>query len=248
MEVNDIKVSFAITTHDETTQLRSLLDQIVSIKTPLDEIVVVDDFSTNTDTIAILNEYTEKHNIRWFQNKLNGDFASQKNFLTSKCKGEYVFNIDADELLDEKLARSFREILAINPEVEMFRLPRVNKVAGLTLGHVNQWRWAISGLASEVEEKSLVYDSDEYRLLKSFNLVITDNQGMIKFYTPIINWPDFQGRIYKVTENIRWQNKVHEVLVGYKKFAKFPSTKPFALLHYKEIQTQEKQNAMYSTI
>ena len=31
-----------------------------------------------------------------------------------------------------------------------------------------------------------------------------------------INWPDYQWRIWKNKPEIKWKNKVHEVLDGYK--------------------------------
>lgn len=247
MEPNEVKVSFAITTHNETECLKKLLDQIFSIKTVLDEIVIVDDNSTDPETVKILAWAVENH-ARVFYHSLNGDFAAHKNYLTDSCKNEYIFAIDADELLDDNLAKKFREILAINQEVEMFRLPRINTVEGLTLNHVNQWRWQISAQPTEIEEKFMSYDSDEFKLVKAFNLILNDTNGMIKYHVPLINWPDYQGRIYKKSDTIKWQNKVHETLVGFKKYATFPTARQFSLLHYKSIQTQEKQNQFYSTI
>jgi len=94
----------------------------------------------------------------------------------------------------------------------------------------------------------LIPDSDLYKVLKTYNLIINEDKGIIKFYTPIINWPDQQGRIYKRLPYIQWQNKVHEVVVGYKKFSNFPVDKKFAILHYKQIQKQEEQNNFYTTI
>jgi len=213
----------------------------------LDEVVIVDDNSTDENTKQTLAWAVENH-ARVFYHSLNGDFAAHKNYLTTSCKNEYIFAIDADELLDDNLAKKFREILAVNQEVEMFRLPRINTVQGLTLDHISQWRWQISAQPTEIEERVLGYDTDEYRLVKAYNLILNDNNGVIKFHTPLINWPDYQGRIYKKSDSILWQNKVHETLVGFKKYATFPTARQFALLHNKTISTQEKQNQFYSTI
>ncbi len=68
-----------------------------------------------------------------------------------------------------------------------------------------------------------------------------DNKGRV-------NWPDLQWRIYKRDPKIRWKNKVHEVLDGYKTHAILPLEEQFALEHHKDIERQEKQNNFYATL
>jgi hypothetical protein len=63
-----------------------------------------------------------------------------------------------------------------------------------------------------------------------------------------INWPDWQMRIYKNKQEIRWKNKVHEVLEGFDKYAMLPEDKDYCIFHNKSIQRQEKQNNFYDTI
>lgn len=63
-----------------------------------------------------------------------------------------------------------------------------------------------------------------------------------------INWPDWQTRIYKNLPSIRWQNKVHERLVGYETYTFLPEEKEWCLFHNKTIQRQETQNNYYNTI
>ena len=63
-----------------------------------------------------------------------------------------------------------------------------------------------------------------------------------------INWPDWQMRIYKNKEQIKWVNKVHEKIEGYEKYAFLPEDKDYCLFHNKTIQKQEQQNSFYDTI
>lgn len=63
-----------------------------------------------------------------------------------------------------------------------------------------------------------------------------------------INWPDWQMRIYRNTKNIKWKNKVHEILDGFDKYAMLPEDKDYCIFHNKSIQRQEKQNNFYETI
>jgi hypothetical protein len=68
------------------------------------------------------------------------------------------------------------------------------------------------------------------------------------YYTPIINFSDNQTRIVKNSPSIKWINKVHERLEGYKLFSTLPPQDEFCLIHPKTIDRQEKQNQFYDTI
>ena len=63
-----------------------------------------------------------------------------------------------------------------------------------------------------------------------------------------VNWPDYQTRIYKNTEDVTWMNKVHERITGYDTFSNFPAQEEWCLYHPKQIDRQEKQNEFYETI
>ena len=63
-----------------------------------------------------------------------------------------------------------------------------------------------------------------------------------------INFPDWQGRVFRNRPNIRWQYKVHEMITGYQTYATLPQDKPFCILHPKTIEKQEQQNQKYSGI
>jgi len=63
-----------------------------------------------------------------------------------------------------------------------------------------------------------------------------------------VNFPDPQLRLYKNSNEIKWEGKVHERLIGYKKFAHMPSNPEYCLHHPKSIERQERQNAFYDTI
>lgn len=63
-----------------------------------------------------------------------------------------------------------------------------------------------------------------------------------------VNWADWQMRIYKNTPDIKWVNKVHEVLDGFKTHGMLPIEEEWALYHPKTIERQEKQNNFYNTL
>ena len=63
-----------------------------------------------------------------------------------------------------------------------------------------------------------------------------------------VNWPDFQWRIYKNHPKIKWVNKVHEIITGYKHYSDLHAIEEFALYHPKDIERQVKQNDYYNTL
>ena len=63
-----------------------------------------------------------------------------------------------------------------------------------------------------------------------------------------INFPDYQTRILRNIPEIRWHNKVHEVIKGHKKFSNLPTNEEYCLWHPKEITRQEIQNKYYNTL
>ena len=63
-----------------------------------------------------------------------------------------------------------------------------------------------------------------------------------------INFPDWQGRVFKNRPNIKWEKPVHEMLIGFQTYAHLPTDKPFCMLHHKTIDKQEQQNQKYAGI
>ncbi len=63
-----------------------------------------------------------------------------------------------------------------------------------------------------------------------------------------VNWPDYQTRIYKNTEDVKWFGKVHERISGYDTFTNFPADEKYSLYHHKQIDRQERQNDFYDKI
>ena len=206
-----MKISYSILTHNETKSLEVLIDFLVTQKEDEDEIVILDDYSDDEETKKILDTTTSVYDIKFEQRHLMKDFASQKNHLKNMCIGDYIFNLDADELPNKWLIKNIKQILESNPTIDLYWVPRVNTVDGLTQEHIDKWRW-------QVNEKGWV------------------------------NFPDYQGRIWRNRPNIMWKNKVHEVLTGYKEHTYLPAEEEFCFYHPKDIDRQEKQNEFYNTI
>jgi hypothetical protein len=69
--------------------------------------------------------------------------ATFKNHIKSLASKEYYFLVDADEYLTETLILNLGEVLELNPDIEVFLVPRANTVEGLTEEHVRKWGWHV---------------------------------------------------------------------------------------------------------
>jgi len=211
-----INITYGITVCDESEELNNLLTHLIPLIDNEDEVIVLRDISnTNNLVTKVIEAHTERfpNRIRTIEQYLNKDFAAFKNTLIEHANGNYLFQIDADEIPNEFLIENIKAVININKEVDCFYVPRVNKVLGITEEHITKWRWSI------------------------------DNYNRI-------NYPDLQMRLFKLDKEIKWKNKVHEVLDNYKITTILPyeEDEDFCLYHIKTISKQEAQNKLYETI
>jgi glycosyltransferase involved in cell wall biosynthesis len=148
-----MKISYAITVCNEFIEIQRLLSFLLDKKRPQDEIVVQMDLSKDdikdqpedkNQVFAYLMKHNTQGTIRVIFFPLNNDFATFKNNLTQECKGDYIFQIDADEIPCTPIIESLPTILEDNPEVDVYLVPRVNTVEGLTDAHIQKWGWNVN--------------------------------------------------------------------------------------------------------
>ena len=138
--------------------------------------------------------------------------------------------------------------------------------------HFANWKNKFKNLCSK--EYVFQIDADEIPnqfLLENIKTILFSNPGIELYWIPRenyvngiteqhikewswtiddlgrINFPDYQARLFKNNPNIKWQNPVHEIIVGAVSQATLPAESRFSLLHNKTIDKQEKQNTLYST-
>ena len=211
-----MKISYAIPVCNEHVELEKLLSFLIKHIDENDELVVqCDQGNTTHEVHQVLGTFKApvglKDPLKVIEFPLKGHFSNFKNNLKNHCTGDWIFQIDADELPHESLIINLKELLKLNPTTEMFMVPRVNTVDGLTQEHINKWRW-------NVNEKGWV------------------------------NWPDYQTRIIQNGPKIKWQNKVHEQIVGISTKGVLPIEEEWCLYHPKTIGRQEAQNNFYNSI
>ena len=141
-----MKISYAITVKDEFIQIQNLINHILKLKRHNDEIVILfDQKNGSTELLSYLLKFNKLPNVQtWRGFDFNGHFADWKNQLSEYCSGDYIFQIDADEIPNTNLINSLPSIIEMNPENEVFLVPRVNTVSGLTEEHIKKWGWNVS--------------------------------------------------------------------------------------------------------
>ena len=157
-----MKISYAITVCNEFVEIQRLINFLVKNKRPEDEIVVLYDTNKGHEGIEqFLRAKSINGEFAWISGEFKGHFADWKNKLNSFCTGDYIFQIDADELPPKYLVENLGVILEMNETVDVYRVPRINTVEGLTQEHIQKWRW-------RVDEKGWVNFPDyQWRIYKN---------------------------------------------------------------------------------
>ena len=60
-----------------------------------------------------------------------------------------------------------------------------------------------------------------------------------------VNYPDYQARVFRNREDIRWTRPLHEYITGCKTYSHLPPHEELSLYHPKTMEKQEKQNMFY---
>ena len=139
------KISYAIPVCNEFIEIQRLINFLLKNKRQEDEIVVLFDSTNGTsDVEEFLRAKSINGEFNWVPYKFDGNFANMKNYLTSLCNGEYIFQIDADEIPNEFLIENLPYVLDMNKNVDVFRVPRINTVEGITEEHIKKWGWTLN--------------------------------------------------------------------------------------------------------
>ena len=140
-----MKISYAVTVCNELVEIQRLLPYLIENKRKEDEIVIFYDSNNGSKSVdeylrsLSSNSFTP---FRFIHYHFDGHFANMKNALTEACLGDYIFQIDADEVPNNYLLQYLPTLLETN-DVDVIRVPRVNTVKGLTEEHIRKWGWVV---------------------------------------------------------------------------------------------------------
>lgn len=228
-------ISYAIPVCNESTELNALLIQLRDFVDQNDEIVIqCDAGNTTNEVLDVISQHKDNFrcSFKVIDFPLNKDFASFKNNLKDNCTKQYVFQIDADETLGDGLLMHLPILVTENADIDLFYLPRINIVEGLTEEYARSQNWRVDKIGFPVAKNH------------NYN---------------VINYPDVQARLMKNKPEIRWQNKVHEIVVGASNYSNLgqlevssefdiEDVQNWCLIHIKNIERQRRQNEFYETI
>lgn len=219
-----MKVSYLITCSTETDTLKNLLKVIVAAKktgnTDDDEIIILLDKhhaipSNETYNIIAAFHHFEPCYIDC-THALDDNYGAHKNYGIEKCTGDYIFQLDGDEMPPEALlGENLHALLESNPTIEAYAIPRINDFRGVTEIHAKQWGWRLS------ESPSL-------------------KRTIVNF--PDYQWRIFKRDFPR----IGFTRKLHEKIEGYDSYVALPADEDYAILHNKTIEKQIETNLNYN--
>ena len=187
-----MKISYLITCSSEEDSLQSLLDYILKYKHPDDEIVPLIDLENginsrrildtefkgtfDTRDISIVSTTSGKHHFndntgiyKVYGHGLSNDYGSHKNFGVEKCLGDWIFQLDGDELPPESLiGENLHSLIESNPTVEAYAIPRINAFYGLDRHHRIQWGWNLD-ISQKHNRLRVNWPDYQFRIFKNIS-------------------------------------------------------------------------------
>ena len=178
-----INITYAVTVCNELEEITKLINFLHPRLKKEDEILIQYDETSVTDAVKqYLQIISQLHpnEIRVISYPLNNDFASFKNNLKNHANGIFIFQIDADEIPSEYLVENLSDFIEYNKDVDLFFVPRINTVEGLTPKHIKKWGW-------DVNEKGWVnfpdYQTRLYRRTSEIEWVGAVHERIINYNT-----------------------------------------------------------------
>jgi hypothetical protein len=121
-----VNISYAICVCNEDRELKSLVNFLLKVKDEGDEInILVDSKNVTPDVREVLKFYGDKIVVN--EREFDGKFSDHRNYHATKCKGDYIFVIDADEMPQEALIVNIKSF-----DGDIMYIPRINICPGYT--------------------------------------------------------------------------------------------------------------------
>lgn len=142
-----INITYAVTVCNELEEITKLINFLHPRIKSDDEILIQYDEDSTTDAVKqylLIISQLHNTNIRVISYPLNNDFAAFKNNLKDNSNGIFIFQIDADEIPSDYLVENLSDFIEYNKDVDLFFVPRINTVEGLTPKHIKKWGWNVN--------------------------------------------------------------------------------------------------------
>jgi len=205
-----MKISYAITVCNELDEIKRLVPFLHKHKHSEDEIcVLLDKPKAPQELLDWLYRYSSANWIKLKESAFGGHFAEWKNELTKMCSGDYIFQVDADELPNELLIENLHTILENN--VDVILVPRVNIVQGITPQHIQAWGW------KQNEKGWIQWPDFQWRVYKNDPNIkwINIKHEILEGYKSYANLPELEEYAlyhFKTIERQEKQNNLYSKL------------------------------------
>lgn len=160
-------ISYCITVANEKKEFINLINFLLTHKRVDDNILILVDSNKCDNKLEdyLLDICKGKKILAYFGNFKN-DFSEWKNKffdieLFNLSLQDYLFFIDADELPNPELIENLPYILEVNPEVDVFGLPRINFVEGIPNEYIQQMGW------NKDQNNRINYPDTQWRICKN---------------------------------------------------------------------------------
>lgn len=262
-----MKISYLITTSDETRTLDSLLDTLCSyVDLSEDEMVILidSDCKKNNQTRIIIDNYKIKYpQIKIHEHSLEKSYSNHKNHGATLCSGKFIFQIDADERPTETLLINIKDIIESNPGIEAFWIPRVNAFVGVHDLIARGWGWRLSPSTDYTFTRQFNKSDYEYQFLYINKYIIQETENKksdislteppkeltVKHKAVLVNAYDPQCRLFlNEPKRIKWEGRLHERINGNSNHVYLPMSEELALYHDKSIEKQLSTNKRYNEV
>jgi len=168
-------ISYLVTTKNTGFELQLLLERLYKYGQN-NECIILDDYSDDAVTLQVLNNASDNSFFKVHKHELNKNYSEHKNYGKSQCKGEYIFQIDDDELPTETLLESLKELIELNNDVDLFWIPRINNFKGVNDQNAAQWGWKLTKIPELIQEKIIDDQSYEYEFLKKNGYILEETK------------------------------------------------------------------------
>lgn len=167
-----MKLSAAIITYNEEFNIERCVRSLIPIA---DEIIILDSFSTDNTPIICKNLPVVFHQRKW------GGYTASKNFLNSLSTNQYILSIDADEVVDDELAKAIK-VEKENGFNGVYSINRITNYIGVWIKHSGWYPdQKIKYFPNRLQNGKVILFMKNWYSLKT--LKITCLQGHLEHYS-----------------------------------------------------------------
>ena len=211
-----MKISYGITVHNEADELNRLLEILIHKTDKEDEIVICVDGN---------DEKVQEVIQSWIQQYGSDDVDTIKDIIVYHRKLDGNFADHKNSVIENSTGDYIFHIDADEYPNETL-LEQLKQIIEMNDGVDLIWIPRVNTIEGMTQEH-----------IQKWSWRVTENGW--------VNYPDYQARVFRRDESIRWTRPLHELITGCKTYAHLPPHEELSLYHPKTIQKQEQQNMFY---